>query len=69
MMFRIPVPRAFLWRKFKVKQTGLKCCVTLELHLTSHCVFVRKMDIIPTWGFLWLMYKSVLAPSPRGRAS
>ena len=42
LMFRIPVPRAFLWRKLKVKQTGLKCCVTLELHLTSHCISLEN---------------------------
>ena len=34
--------------------------MTLELHLTSHCIFLWKMDIIPTWGFLWLMYNNVL---------
>ena len=60
-MFRTPVPRAFLWRQFRVRQMGFKCCVTSELHLTSHCIFLWKMDIMPTsWGFLWLMYNNVL---------
>lgn len=39
---------------------GSNGSVTLELHLTSYCILLWKMDIIPTsQGFLWIIYNNV----------
>lgn len=60
LMFRTPVPRAFMWRKFTVRQTGVNAG-----YPGSQFILLWEMDKAPTcWGSLWMTYNDAWKPGP-----